>query len=742
MKQSYCYRRQSLSLAVFKQYSQQGGLSMKDTEQQTLLNFGDLIEEKNESSLVIRENLPQIATVMDSERATKAYLNFIRREIDEEAFDKELDNCVLKYGMTREEIEQYFPPSKTGNHDLTYNRTQLIANIIMEEKRLVGKDRREGNIRHFWYTNLMYTIMRVMGDTNIPSIFSTYSKVRRKLVKELGFRYSDINLTSSKSELCESLFEDSPYPNILIACEKESYHDHLKRLADIFHITYISLGGQGSYKVYEDLALDFYEAGIDINQEFYIFTVSDFDPQGYEIQNTAKEHLERAGIREVAIHRVYLRQEHITERIVERFAIPYDWEKGRDSSTKAALTLYNKFGKRTGGIYLKNDDWIRFSKNGNGYEVPQFEDSAEGYDLYRVELDNFEDDVLLQLLIDALEDFIDGSEYYYKKAEDAAKKKLDSMSLEEAWEEIGKAVEAKHKDKYEEKHSLEVGLSKVNEEMTQDIRDLKEAIEADYEYRDSEIQSNISTINEAIREVEEERDRKIQEIEEEAEEQINNLEVQRYPYERDRDDLWNRRYNILNILNSIEAERTQQVAELSRQLTEKVEEPLDNYKFWTQQELREDVAEQAKKEPLPIKDWVDFEDKKGEVFEAAREGKEEFEVDDLDYSIVNSLRHEVWRELRKRLEYMSESGLIELPEPPDDVKQIPEVIEDIKEQLGDVEPNDLPDELRHRYLILKKVFFDDDLDYYLSHMYNMIWDSDDIEFHLDNLEITEDNNEN
>jgi hypothetical protein len=173
--------------------------------------------------------------------------------------------------------------------------------------------------------------------------------VLRELVSYEGFRYADLNLVSTKSKLCEAIFEDSPYPNIILACEKESYHEYLKWLAHVFRITFISLGGHPSYGMFEDLVMQLLEAGIDIHQEFRLFTISDFDPQGYHIQAAAKEHLERAGLRLVTIERVYLRPEHITAGIVERFAVPYEVQKNKASSTKSACTLYNRFGAMRGG---------------------------------------------------------------------------------------------------------------------------------------------------------------------------------------------------------------------------------------------------------------------------------------------------------------------------------------------------------------------------------------------------------
>jgi hypothetical protein len=356
-----------------------------------------------------------IATVMDSERASQHYLAFMRGDIDEATLDAALEHCILERGMTKAEIEAHFPPPPGS--ELSFNRTALIATILWQEWQRVGTRRPQGNIRHFWYTHLMYTLTRVMKDTNIRSIEECYNRVLGQLVRQEGFRYAELNFVSVKSKLCEAIFADSPCPHIILACEKESYHGYLKRLAHVFHITFLSLGGQGSYGVYEELVFQFMEVGINLDQEFRILVVTDFDPHGYKIQEAAKEHLERAGIRRVTIERVYLNPEHITPGIIERFAVPYEVEKTKAATTKAACSLYNGFGARTGGIYKRAGRWVPFRRNGDGtYHVPQLATGEEGYEVFRVELDNFREDVLIQLLIDALERVIDGAEYYYAAA--------------------------------------------------------------------------------------------------------------------------------------------------------------------------------------------------------------------------------------------------------------------------------------------------------------------------------------
>ena len=636
---------------------------------ENLFDFDDLFEDvtKLRRRVNIKRNLPKrVATVLDSERASELYLQFIRGEITEQDFDDGLETCVVEQGMTREEIERYFPPDPRHKDKLSFNRTSLIASIIWEERELVSTNRRPGNVRHFWYTNLMYALMKVMGDTNIVSINCTYQQVLTKLVKYEGFRYSNLNLTSNKSELCEALFQDSPYPNVIIACEKESYHDHLKRLANIFRITFISLGGQGSYKVYEDLVVDFINAGIVINQEFHIFAISDFDPQGYCIQDTAKEHLERAGIRQVTIHRVYLCPEHITKGIVDRHAIPYVWRKNTNKGNKSALTLYNKFGERTGGIYKRGDEWQRFKSNGDGtYNVPVFNDTAGKYELYRVELDNFQDEVLLQLLIDALAEFMDGSEYYYKKAQDYVDSLFQGRLADIANNVIGKRVRDELRREFELSYEVERQISEKSAELIAEDRELFEEITSDYDRRRNAIEEEISRLYGELSDLES---------------LYESIDSFRMDMERDKTlDL---------ILLHKEYERT-------------ISSELRFFEEQAKSSLSESVQEQLKEDSFPVRDWVDFSKYKNKIFAAARDGAETFAAD-LSYSYRDVLQRELNGEADKRKENILPT--IRLLEPHKEIMAIQAKAADIKVEVESVTVSAIDYDMQRRMKALYKLF--------------------------------------
>ena len=646
--------------------------------QQTLFDFDDLLDASIGSGrrVNIKRNLPKrIATVLDSERASGLFLQFVRGDIQEQEFDDGLDACIIEQGMTKEEIERYFPPAPRHKDKLSFNRTSLIGSVVWEERELVGQSRRPGNVRHFWYTNLMYTLMKVMKDTNNNSIDSSYGQVLTDLVIYEGFRYSDINLTSNKSKLCEALFENSPYPNVIIACEKESYHEHLKRLASIFRITYISLGGQGSYKVYEDLVVDLINAGIDINQEFHIFMISDFDPQGFCIQDTAREHLERSGIRKVTIHRVYLSPEHITKGIVERHAVPYVWGKKSTTGTKGALTLYNKFGARTGGIYKVADEWQRFAQNGDGsYGVPLLNQNAGSYELFRVELDNFRDEILLQLLIDALDDFMDGSEYYYQEAqkylEDLFQEKL-SRIVEQI---VSKKVEDLLSEEYLTSYDLEEKLDELSSTLTSDVDELEKKMEEYYEQSHNWLEVQID----------------------ELASQITNLQGRQ-------DDLRSRRDELRLILENLWDTKSAPLEGLRSKLRDDICEPLTSYKREVEATIKDDVTFKLRGDGFPLKEWVDFTHQRDAIFEEARKGSDQFEVE-LNFMNKQVLHQCFGDELTRRQEDITEDESIQMPAVPLEIDDIPQKGEEILSKMKDVEAGELTSHQMRQFRALHQLY--------------------------------------
>lgn len=625
-----------------------------------------------------------IATKLDSQKASDLFVQFSRGTLTEAEFDAGLRSCIIREGMTATEIRQHFPP--TPQHpDRDYNRSALIKAIILEERRLVGRDRAATNIRNFWYTNLMYTLLKTLGDTNVGSILNTFNRVLTDLVKSGNFRYADLNLVSEKSDLCRAIFRDSPYPNIIIASEKASYHEYLQRLADIFKITFISLGGQGSYQVYEHLVTQFIESGIDIDQEFFIYSVSDFDPAGYDIQQTAKEHLQRAGIRDVTIRRVYLTEDQLTPAAVDRYAIPYEWQKTEIRANKTALTKYSNFGRRTGGIFKVGDRWVRFGKNGDGYETPELISDAQGYKLYRVELDNFEPNTLLQLLIDAIEKDIDGAEYFRQKA----RLYLADRHTYEA-----------------EKAAMEIAADKAKQRIGKYIL-MANDVKRDIEDAHQEISSEYEDLETAMYESYEGRADRINDMIQELDERIAQLEEQRDELEHDRDSIWKEYDAYDDFLDAVKETEAYHVSEIYAEYLD-VEAILHAYIDLAKREVGPELIKRFQDVLDAVSKSLNWSDASGEIFNAARNGATTF---DADLTHLHKLRLDAayataMEQRREKLE----PEPVSLPDPPKQIQYLPALLEDLRKRLEDIEAAELSQDQIESLKQLRSAFLGEDYD--------------------------------
>jgi len=631
-----------------------------------------------------------IATVMDAVQASRHYLAFMREEIDPETLDRELLGCILEHGMTKEQIEAAFPPRPAfpGQSNLSVNLRGLVATVIWQEWQRVGQRREKGNIRHFWYTHLMFTLTRVMKHMNIASIMSCFNEVLKLLVRREGFRYADLNFVSIKSKLCEAIFADSPYPNIILACEKESYHTYLKRLAHVFHVTFISLGGQGSYGAFEDLVFQFMDYGIDLDQEFRILVITDYDPQGYDIQDGAKDHLVRAGISRVTIDRVYLRPEHITDGIIDRFAVPYDVAKGKRSAVKSACTLYNKFGAKTGGIYKRRTtgERVQFPRNGHGmYQVPQLTDGPGEYTLYRVELDNFDPNVLNQLLIDALERIIDGAEYYYAAARKLWRETIRRGAVDAAQALIQGAVRAKVQPIERGLRELRDRLVERWNELTTDEQNLIERVREDYDSQYESIQENIDNIQGQIDALRDEQ---------------RGLERQQEAYRETVDD-------VVEFLRAVKRAIVPDIP-AAQQLLAPADAQISAYREAQEEVQMEPTVNQFTVEPAGIRDVVDCSSHAGTVFQEARASAETFtaELDYLEQRRVTSAA-------RDNLEAQQEAMTVDVPDlPAEAVEDIAQRVRDASELIAQAErTGELSDEWQTLRTHLVDHYLNDDLDW-------------------------------
>jgi hypothetical protein len=312
-------------------------------------------------------------------------------------------------------------------------------------------------------------------------------------------------------------------------------------------------------------------------------------------------------------------------------------EKTKASTTNAACSLYNGFGALTGGIYKRAGAWVQFRRNGDGtYHVPQLTTGDEGYELYRVELDNFREDVLIQLLIDALERVIDGAEYYYAAATRLWRQTIREGAEEAATTLIQRAVQEKLRPFLLSLQDIRDRLQARWDELTADEETLIEHVEEDRDFQVESLQERIDALQAQIEALEEEQEA---------------LERQQASMTATADD-------VVAFLRAVERTVVPDIPAAQR-LLEPSEEQLDTYADEQEATQAEAVANRFDDARVPIRDVIDCSAHAGTVFQRARAGAQTFEA-----GLSFAEQRRVTAAAEDDLEAQQEAMTVEVPELP------------------------------------------------------------------------------
>ena len=270
-----------------------------------------------------------------------------------------IETSIIKPGMTTEEILQFF-----SKNDGTCNIEMLIRSIIYEayQKEGLTTGMEEGNVRHFWYTHLkaiLVPMLKMMGKKDVDdSIGSSINRAWGHLIDSGAVTYEEMNIYSGKESGRLSIIKDSPFNNIIIAVEKQSFFKSFSWLPKLFNCTLITAGGQPSRAVARRFILELQNLDVDLDQDFHMCVASDLDPSGYYIEEAFKDQFDKAieyygGSGKVEIHRLFVRKDQVTPELLKSQAIP--WQPDNDEKTKE--TIWRHFCEKTdGGLYINGSN--------------------------------------------------------------------------------------------------------------------------------------------------------------------------------------------------------------------------------------------------------------------------------------------------------------------------------------------------------------------------------------------------
>lgn len=460
---------------------------------------------------------------------------------------------LISKGMLRERFEKEFPPTKLSiakakkrNEPIpTFNMLKMCRSLLVEEYEKIGKSRERGNVRHFFYTNVIHTLTRIMGVTNIDSLNSTLNTAWKQLIKSGMITYEGMNVTSGKSDWLRTFAHHSTNYNLIICVEKQSLLDSLSWTAELFRASIITAAGQPSRAAVREWIRNLFIWGADLRKPFKLLVITDLDPAGDYIESSFFNQIESAlqyyndkeDIEEDKVWvekpvRLFLKLNQLTDGFVQDYAVPAKDKKAKTpQAKKASRTKIKRFKER---LELQGDDWRRLEIDGK---------------MMKIELDAIKDwqmdQTIVKELLQAIDDhslilipeIMDETE---KQREEVIKDFLEIYieeivepvileflkPIKEALKEIENEINAENYKARDEYRTVEREVRNTQLLILSEYRQLQDVIidkynkKADKLVKDElqeieEIEEEIEELKEQIAELEEKKDKKEEEIEEE-----------------------------------------------------------------------------------------------------------------------------------------------------------------------------------------------------------------------------------
>ena len=281
-------------------------------------------------------------------------------EISEDMKEKR----IITEGMSLDEIEEYFPPTKSNaTKGQTYDLAWLVRSIIYEAYRKEGTSMEIGNVRNFWYTHLKKIITEKLGLGETDSVLTTDNKAWGDLINSGLVTYEGMNILGGKEQTRISVVKDSPFSNLIIGLEKADHFVVFKWIPMLFNCTLLTGAGQPSRTVARAFIKQLKDIGVDMNQTFYMCIASDLDSAGFYIQEAFRKQFEAAidyygGSGKIKIRRLFVRKDQVSKELLLSEAMPCIDKAKKESAAKSENTKWKYFCEQTdGGIYLPRPKW-------------------------------------------------------------------------------------------------------------------------------------------------------------------------------------------------------------------------------------------------------------------------------------------------------------------------------------------------------------------------------------------------
>lgn len=359
--------------------------------------------------------------------------------------------------MTREELLQFFPegttteiiktgPNKGQEHEVPlYTQAFMMRTLIMNELEYCDKEETR-TLRGVWYSAIKPTLDKLglleekdSSEEELKRWDATLSNYVCDLLRRGKLTFSDLgikDISRQKFNPSESFYNVpgntysfkgnvTPYPNILIATEKDTVYEIISTIAELYGCSAISCKGQNSLGAMESIVKGMFTQFSEGSEKrgkknypmfstIYILTMTDYDPAGYYIAEAlvkqVQDILSAIGKTSISVetHRIGITPDQLTkEEVLQNMYSP----------KKANI---KKWMGRTGGI--------------DGQEKG-------------LELDAFSTRQIREIFVSNLKKFINGklyrdfvkSSYIKRRVLEAAKDRVEAvvkLAIEQVAEEV------------------------------------------------------------------------------------------------------------------------------------------------------------------------------------------------------------------------------------------------------------------------------------------------------------------
>jgi len=214
-----------------------------------------------------------------------------REEILKRLGIRHFDEDILT--MPIERLRQEFGYTTTTGLKLT----PFFRNVIWQlyEYIQAGKPpdfyNKRGFVRGMWY----HIKSRISRYKQLRGhYYGTMGSTLADLVREGLFSYKDFNFRDRDSDQ-RLLGIDNRH--IIVFCEKDGFISIMEQIAADYGCTVITLGGIPSFLSSNYLVSEMFEAGFDMGQEFFCFSIVDFDPAGDNAAEEFIKQLQESGLK-------------------------------------------------------------------------------------------------------------------------------------------------------------------------------------------------------------------------------------------------------------------------------------------------------------------------------------------------------------------------------------------------------------------------------------------------------------